>query len=129
MADLTAFLRRAAAEPFVFGQWDCAMTLANWVREQSGADPAATLRGTYSSEAGWQEIVAGEGSLLALVERLALGARMHEVNEPQAGDIGVILAPIGGEAGGIFGGSRWVLKSARGLVAARRTAIAAWGLR
>ena len=105
------------------------MTLANWVREQTGSDPAPELRGTYATDAEWQDIVKDEGSLVALIERLALGARLHEVNDPAAGDIGVLFAPLGGEVGAIFAGPRWVVKARRGMIGTIRPPLAAWGLR
>lgn len=130
MADPTAFLCRAAAEPFAYGEWDCAMTLANWVKEQSGVDPAPDLRGAYATEEGWLEIVADEGSLLMLVERLALAARLHEVSDYQRGDIAVVTIPGLGEAGAIRGEGRWVMKLAGRMVGASDQRVAAaWGFR
>lgn len=127
MADLTAFLRRAAAQPFEFGEWDCAMTLANWVREQTGEDPAETLRGSYESDEGWQMIVRREGGLIPLVEALAFGAGMKRVIVPKEGDIGIIHLPTVGEAGGIKIARGWAVKLASGMTAGSAVYRAAWG--
>lgn len=63
---LVAFLRGALDRPFVFGDCDCAMTVANWVREAAGSDPGADLRGRYRTRLGWMRIVKREGGMEAM---------------------------------------------------------------
>ena len=128
MADLTTFLRLAAAQPFEFGSWDCAMTLANWVMERTGEDPAPMLRGTYGTEEAWQAIVRREGGLIPLVEALAFGAGLKRVTVPKEGDIGIIHLPTVGDAGGIKIARGWAVKLASGMTAGAALYRAAWGL-
>lgn len=142
-AVLTAFLRQAAAQPFVWSQWDCCMTPANWIRELTGVDPASRLRGAYASDRGWRRRAASEGGLVALFGSIALGAGLRRLlldEPPAAGDVGLVWAPralfVAGAAhgrlvlaGGIFAGRRWVLKLERGLVALPQPSLAVWGLR
>lgn len=125
--DLKAFLARAAAEPFVFGEWDCAMTVANWVRERTGEDPATELRGTYSSDAEWQAIVAREAGLSELVDALAFGAGMSRTAAPGIGDIGVVHVPTLGDVVAIKGPRGWVMKLNTGLTSGPARVLAAWG--
>lgn len=132
-ADLVEFLRDAAAAPFAYGEWDCAMTLANWLERQTGRDPAVELRRRYHTRRGWLRIVARAGGLVPLVGGLALAVGMREVaaDELAAGDVGVVMLPAleGGHAGAIYGAGRWVLKLRHGLTGARLPAVRAWGLR
>lgn len=124
---LAEFLRRAMGEKRAAGEWDCAMTLANWVREVTGVDPAFSLRGSYS-DAEWPEIVEREGGLVALVGRLADGAGLSPTDAPGIGDIGVVETRIG-PAGAIRTRRGWALKLDDGIVSARTlTVLAAWRL-
>jgi hypothetical protein len=128
MTDLQEFMRRAAAEPFRFGEWDCAMTLANWVRERTGEDPARHLRGRYRTRLGWVRIVRREGGLVALVGRVATAAGMVETQDPAPGAVGVVLVPDVGLAGGIHvGEGRWAVKLDRGITAGPLAVERAWG--
>jgi hypothetical protein len=128
-ADLTAFLREAAAAPFAFGEWDCAMTLANWVRLNTGIDPAPSLRGAYRSERGWKRIVIKAGGMVALVDRLASEAGLIRVLKPAVGDVAVIDVPSIGPAGAIRAERRWAMKFIGGLFAVDLPPVAVWGFR
>lgn len=129
MTDLQDFLRRAAAEPFALGEWDCAMFVANWVREQTGKDPAADLRGTYKVAFGWKRIVVREGGLSALVRRLAERAGMRSTTKIAAGAVGVVKVLGVGIVGAIAAGDgMWAMKFTDGLVVARADVTEAWSL-
>jgi hypothetical protein len=127
---LSAFLQRAAAEPFRFGEWDCCMTLANWLRELTGSDPAAHLRGRYASEFGWKRIVVRAGGLLPLVRGVVEGAGLRRVNEAgltvEPGDVAVAMIPQVGRVGGIIVGRGVAMKLDRGLVVMPALPLAAW---
>lgn len=126
---LKEFLVKAASVPFNFGEWDCAMTLANWVREQTGIDPAPDLRGTYQTDEEWKAIVEAAGGMVYLVRCLALKAGLVPIVYPQRGDIGVIEVPRLGDVGAIFSGTRWVCKLRRGVYGGSTQFYVAWGLR
>ena len=132
-ATLVAFLREASAAPFAWGEWDCCMTLANWVRSVRGPDPADHLRGTYSDDAGWRKIVADQGGLIRVVEAVARRADMLRIHPDFAQPGDVAVARIGGndfELGAICTGpDRWVVKLQRGVQRFPATrALAAWRL-
>ena len=55
---LNEFLARARQREFIWGVHDCCLFAADWVLEQTGVDPAAQFRGTYSSEAEAQALIA-----------------------------------------------------------------------
>lgn len=127
MTALADFLRRASAEPFVYGEWDCAMFLANWVRTVTGNDPAAGLRGAYSGEAGWKRLVLREGGLRALVGSLARAAGLVEIDPSSAmpGDVGVIATRLG-QAGAIRVDNGWAVKMRRSVAIGPGVALGAW---
>lgn len=121
MADLLAkFLRDAAAAPFAFGEWDCCMLVANWVRlARGGVDPSPGLRGSYSDDAGWRAIVEGAGGMAKLVGSIAAAAGLSPVSagEERPGDIAVVnVVALGVEAGAVcVGPGKWVVKLSRGV--------------
>lgn len=126
-SELGAFLRELAGQRFVYGQSDCAMTLANWVRERRGIDAGASLRGRYATLMGWTRIVRREGGLVALVGRLAREVGLEATEEPAPGDIGVVETKDLGPAGGIYVGTRgWAVKLNGGLVVGPARMLAAW---
>lgn len=130
---LAPFIREAAAAPFAFGDWDCSMFLANWIRAVTGFDPAAELRGRYRTRLGWLRLVTREGGLEALVGRLVVAAGMTPIaiGEACLGDVALAeLPPVErGRVGAILAGDRWIMKLAGGLTAGRPRIVRAWGFR
>lgn len=124
--ELPAFLRRAASERFRFGEWDCAMTIANWVWLVTGTDPAPELRGTYRTEAGWRSIVEKKGGLAALVGTLAEGAGLAPTDDPLPGDIGIVDVPTYGHTAAIRVRRGWAMKMIDGLTTVNVDHVAAW---
>lgn len=128
-AVLAAFLQRMAAEPFRYGEWDCALAVANWVREATGIDPAPRLRGRYRTERGWKRVAGRAGGLPALFARIARRAGLKRVRgAPQAGDVGLVQVRSLGVFGAIRGEGRWVVKLNNGVVGADFPALAVWRL-
>jgi len=66
---LAEFIERTAPDPFEWGRNDCALWAASAVKESTGFDPAAGLRGTYGSWAECRNLLFREGGLLRLVEK------------------------------------------------------------
>jgi hypothetical protein len=128
--DLPAFLRQAAAQPFAYGDWDCALTLANWVRAATGVDPAPALRGAYGSERGYRRLLVAQGGLEALVDALAAAAGLRRIapDEALSGDIGLVDVPTRGLTGAIRSTDFWAIKLARPLTFVKVAAVAAWRL-
>jgi hypothetical protein len=65
---LAGFIEARRSRPFEWGVNDCCLFAADWVALATGKDPAAELRGTYSTALSAQRIVADAGSLAQLVE-------------------------------------------------------------
>lgn len=66
---LTALVVKRAAEPFAWGTSDCAMWAFDAVHALTGTDPAADLRGTYSTALRALRLVEAEGGWPAICAR------------------------------------------------------------
>ncbi len=128
---LARFLAEAAAQPFELGSWDCATTPANWCVIARGVDPAATTRGTYSTDFGWARLAVAAGGLIPLWDGLCRGVGIERADRPLAGDIGIVEVPDFGLFGAICAVSapsrrRWAVKMKHGLVGAPFAPVAVW---
>ena len=117
---LSVYLRRCAGEAFRWGQRDCALFVADWVRSVTGIDAAWDLRGLYGSRIEAARLI-GDEDLLAVVGRCAARAGLVPTVDPQAGDIAVLdaagfLDGGAGQACAIRTRRGWVMRTARGLV-------------
>lgn len=105
---LTRFLNRAAEKPFVWGEFDCLLWLADWIAERREIDPAVNLRGTYSTMLAAAKVVRDVGGMTALVDACLRDTIVRRTDELQRGDIAIVEVPgVGGEnfgsqAGGII---------------------------
>lgn len=125
---LPVFVQSLASDPFIYGETDCLMTLANWVRFVTGNDPAVHLRGQYHDEAGWRAIVSDAGGMVLLVDTIASRAGLVRADgEPVVGDVAIVDSKIG-EVGGVRLERGWAVKLNRSLTRIRAPAIALWRL-
>lgn len=76
--------------PFVWGQSDCALLIADWVVANGYPDPAAHLRGTYDTEEACAALLAAAGGLSAVVAACAAAADLKPILEPAFGCVAVI---------------------------------------
>ena len=113
---------------------DCTTFMGTWVLARTGIDPAAGIRGTYSTLAQAKEIVASYGGIAALGYAMLEPHGFRRVQTPQDGDIGIVSAVLGtapencieGKIPGICYGPLWGVMSVRGpqMKALRFTGIA-----
>jgi len=126
-ASLKAFHDANAREPWAPGKVDCCMVLADWAIWLGHIDPAEHMRGTYSDEAGFFEIIDMYGGLINLVASRAdlIGER---VTMPSLGAIGVVGSRnnIRRQFGAIHDGRRWLVRTARGFDTVCAAQLAAW---
>ncbi len=105
MDALAQFIEQALTKPFVLGQWDCGLWLADWYMFKTGKpDPANHLRNTQYRP---DELVQ---KMSEIIERLELIPTPH----PERGDIGMIELPAEGQIlcmGAICSGTRWMVLS------------------
>lgn len=125
---LAAFLWRVSGEPFQVGTRDCGLTLADWVRECRGVDPAAPARGRYRTKLGWQRLASRAGGLTALVGGLLEAIGLEPTEAPKIGDVGVVIVPIVGEACAIRTARGWAVKLTDGLIRADFRTVRAWSV-
>jgi len=119
LADLDAFLAANGAKPWAWGVHDCCMVLADWLVENGHADPAASWREAYRTEAECKAIVQAHGGLVAIIDALAAAAALEPLSVPVRGAVGVIDGCRGvfdQQWGALFDGRRWQVRSARGFV-------------
>lgn len=115
---LIEFLQGEAGRPF-WGVSDCCLVIANWWFCVHGVDPAAWLRGTYSTAAEKDAVVAQHRSLQRLVTRIASDAGAVRTRTPNIGDFGLIA--VGGKpygaicTGRVSGRTCWAVRSETGV--------------
>lgn len=123
---LDQFLEDMARQPFVDGERDCALTVADWVVRATGcADPAAHLRGRYRTPIGRARILNRLGGLEAVMAAAAANAGLSETPTPKRGDVGLIR--IGKrQFAAICLGRHWAVKGQGVEVMPADTVIRAW---
>lgn len=125
---LETFLADLARTPFVWGETDCAMTVANWWRCAHGTDPAPDLRGSYSDAAGCSSVLAARGGVSGVVGEIASRVGASETSDPQPGDFGVICVHGLEFAAVLSPSGRWMVKGLMGIAGYRCAPLKAWSL-
>lgn len=119
MTPLFAMMHLWAGRPFVWGEHDCALGLADWLMHLRGTDPAAHLRGTYFDAKSCQRACGWFTAPERVIEDCAarIGG-LPRVTQPATGDIAVLTLP--GEdrempVGAIWLGDCWGAKGPQGV--------------
>ena len=123
--ELATFLREHAASPLVWGEDDCSLFVANWLRASRGVDPALDLRGTYSCWLGAIRRIRRAGGLVWLFGPRLEAIGMHVTDAPQSGDVAVVSAPAG-DVGAIRTAHGWAAKTTGGVIVAAFEPVMAW---
>lgn len=131
MSPLYARLHLWAVTPFEWGFTDCYMTLADWVRDQTGRDPGEGLRGSYGHPDMCPIARRYRADPCDVVGTACEGAGLRQIDQPQPGDVGIIRHH--GQRfmfGGLCLGDQWASKSeAQGVLIGRPTEfVAAWSV-
>jgi len=118
--------------PFVWGECDCMLVLADWVAEVRGVDPAAEIRGQYWDALSCERLT---GFITAPVEAAARffdTAGLERTDTPARGDIGVLrLAGERHAVGALWNGAAWIMKGEAGATSRRADMVevlAIWGV-
>lgn len=103
-----------------WGRDDCALWVANILREPLGVDLAHDFRGRYRSRAGAARAL-GAGGLPALGRKLARDFQWKSVRPGAAhiGDLGIVETKTGAALVIRFRGRFWVGRNERGFSAVR----------
>lgn len=101
----STFLIEHEKTPFRWGEFDCCLFVADWVKMQFGVDPAAQYRGKYSTERGSIRALKKYGAKTSDLKQ----AWTHALNiEPtngcaaNRGDVVLVKQPCGNELIGVF---------------------------
>lgn len=134
MADrLTAYLGSIGS--WSWGEADCFMVPAGWVRFVTGMDPASGFRGLYRDETSCLAVLRAHGGALRLAAAGMASAGLKRAGEPLRGDVGMVRVPttVGGSirnrsCGAIcVGPSRWaVMTGDLGIVEIDMRHVIAW---
>jgi hypothetical protein len=125
------------SKPFIWGETDCMLCLADWVQRVTGKDPAAHIRGTYDSRGSCQRETGFLRDPVGAVEAcLATIGGLPRVDAPRPGDGAVIMVqePDGrvSPCGALWLGSCWGCKGPQGATTLCPRAVidvlAIWGL-
>lgn len=129
MADLAAFLAQASRTPFAWDGLNCLTFPADWVLARRGVDLAEGFRGRVRTALGAKRFLARAGGLLAFAQTRAAACGLEPIDDPKAGDVGVV-AIWDGEAvkpaGAICAGRRWVVIERKRLLSAPMQPVMAW---
>ena len=121
------------SKPFIWGECDCMLVLADWVWLVTGSDPAKDLRYTYDSKFSCQRVTGFYSDPVGTVARFAeVNAGLARTETPVKGDIGIVEVPVDGSiqmAGAIFTGKSWALKAPHGATTMRPVrVVVAWSV-
>lgn len=115
---LAALIAEAQRKPFRWGSHDCALLAADAVKALIGEDPAAGLRGAYTTEEEAAAILAPFGGLKGLAKAFCEGWEFESVSPllAQRGD--VVLADFHGRVtlGVVIGAQAAFPREPEGLV-------------
>lgn len=114
---LAGFIEERRWMPFEWAKNDCCLFASDWVQLCTGVDPAADLRGKYSTALGAARILKEMGGVRGIIRSLAepLGVTRIEGAKDQRGDL--VVADTGnGESIGICIGSHAAFVGASGLL-------------
>ena len=131
LVKLRAFLDAYEHEPWTpGGKVDCCLIVAEWVKWLGYPDPAEGLRGTYEPGQGQIDLHAANGGAVGIIERGALMVGAQRVDEPRAGDFGVVGSAknITRQFGVIHDGEGWLTRAPDGFKRITARTLAVWRL-
>ncbi|MCG6111332.1 MAG: hypothetical protein MEQ74_03975 [Paracoccus sp.] len=123
MADaIDRYLTAGTALPWVWGESDCTIWVADWCVLHFGFDPAASFRGKYRDSDGAARLTAS-GLAATIAPHMA---PLRVTDPPLRGDVGIIDIR-GCEVAAIWTGRRWAFRTPRGLGECPARALISWG--
>lgn len=111
---------------------DCITFPASWIWSRTGVDVVSEYRGTYHSKDGADAIIRAAGGLVKLASHQLALVSATRIKNPQAGDVGVIIAPTGTAEQTLIGAIRfgpvWAFLTPGRVVAKQAECVAAWSI-
>ncbi len=111
---LAALFAAREAQPFEWGVHDCCLFAADAVLAVTGHDPAADLRGMYSTETGAARVLRRYGGVAGVA--IAHAGRVVPVALAQPGDVGLSQHDPERPALAVWGGAAWHAAAPLGVV-------------
>jgi hypothetical protein len=131
---LPGYVEELSAAPWVWGECDCTMAVAEWINRITGADPLALYRGRYHSAAEAMRTAKRAGGFLPALGALLEAAGLERTQDYETGDVAAVhviewsTMPVVGATLAIRFGSLWICKAPRGVVGGEFPVIAGWRL-
>lgn len=128
---LMRFFDWSSGRPFEWGQSDCVMEIATWLKLACGLDVAGPWRGKYKNEAEASAILDPLGGLEAAMRAEATRVGLEETLDPQFGDVALVTVPGQDKPLGaiLMPSGRWRMKTMTRIVVTRDViVIVAWKL-
>lgn len=130
------FVAGEIPKPWAWGEVDCTLFPADWVRAVTGVDPAASFRGKYDSELSAHRMLKSAGGFVAAISAEMALHGFDETDAPVSGDVGIVevivdrkgaqeRAPVSA----ILVGRRWVVRAIDGVQAGSFPLLKAWAVR
>jgi hypothetical protein len=104
---------------FKWGEHDCMLSIANYLWDVTGKDPAEEYRGMYDDRLSCARLTRFHKDPVGLFRRCVENIGLVETDNAKAGDVGVIdiLQPSGPVTiGAIYLGKNWAAQAESGLV-------------
>lgn len=126
------YLTAATRERWAWGVRDCTTFPGDWACTWGRGDPMAEWRGQYSTDRDAYRLIGHAGGLVELWRRGLASIGLGEVDAPEIGDVGVVMAltDAGAEpVGAIWTGERWAWRADAGVMFGPGEVLAIWGPR
>ena len=104
---------------FKWGEHDCMLSVANYLLDVTGKDPAEEYRGMYDDRLSCARLTGFHEDSVGLFRKCVEGIGLIETQDPQSGDVGVIdvLQPTGiVTIGALYLGKNWAAQAESGLI-------------
>lgn len=134
---LLDYMDELASRPWIWSETDCTMSVAKWIDLVTGLDPLGKYRGKYHTADQARETARRAGGFVPTVSRLLDEAGLERTSEPETGDVGIVIVPVGERnvlpvVGAILAiralDRLWVCKAMRGLACKDFPIFTAWRL-
>jgi hypothetical protein len=102
--------------------------MADWCLAVRGVDPAASLRGRYTTALGAMRHVRRLGGFEAMARSLMAGCGFSTTEAPGPGDVGLVNHPVVGPVFAIRCSLGWAVKSPDGVAVDEYPIMVAWSL-
>jgi hypothetical protein len=128
------YVLKCLSRKFAWGSLDCCCFAADWVREAREVDPMEKYRNNYTDRNSAIRLFSKAGGLEKAIATEMDRLGFARTDDPETGDLGIIIVPVGmrgglpvmGPVAGLRYATRWLVLNTNGLVGGPFEARAAW---